>query len=91
MSIFTVFIDNMAGPEGSVVDAIKTGLHPYLEIKPTYFLISHPGSAKQISDDIGITDGRRGNGMVAEMASYYGRLDPGVWTWIKSHWATPPQ
>lgn len=51
-----------------------------------HWLISANRTAKEISDILGITDGSGGGGLILEVASYFGRANPNIWTWIKLHW-----
>lgn len=51
------------------------------------WLVAGSGTAHDISDKLGITpDAVSGTGIVIEAASYYGRANPAVWTWIKENW-----
>ena len=50
------------------------------------WLVSANRTAKELSDQLGITDGSNGSAIVLEVASYFGRADPNVWSWIKLHW-----
>lgn len=50
------------------------------------WLVSSPGTAKDVSDQLGITDGQSGAGVVIEAASYYGYANPAIWSWIKANW-----
>ena len=55
------------------------------------WLVAGPGSAKDISDKLKITpDGVNGTGVVIEAASYFGRANPAIWTWIKNQWEGGP-
>ncbi len=44
------------------------------------------GAAKEVSDTLGITDGAAGAALVFEVASYFGRANPNIWSWIKDNW-----
>lgn len=50
------------------------------------WLVSFNGTAQQISDKMHITDGLNGAAMVLEVASYFGRANPNIWTWVKNNW-----
>lgn len=51
------------------------------------WLVAGPGTANDISDKLGITpEAVSGTGIIIEAASYYGRANPAVWTWIKENW-----
>jgi cobalamin biosynthesis protein CbiD len=51
------------------------------------WLVAGAGTAKEISDKLKITpEAESGTGLVLEAASYYGRANPAIWTWIKTRW-----
>ena len=50
------------------------------------WLVAGRGTAQEVSNTLGITDGTNGAALVAEMASYFGRANPNIWTWIKDNW-----
>lgn len=51
------------------------------------WLVAGVGTAQEISNKLGITpDAKNGTGVVIEAASYYGRANPAIWTWIKANW-----
>jgi hypothetical protein len=50
------------------------------------WLISANQTAQGLSDFLGITDGSNGSAIVIEVASYFGRANPNIWTWIKLYW-----
>lgn len=52
------------------------------------WLVSANLTAKALSDTLGITDGSNGSALVLEVASYFGRANPNIWSWIKLHWET---
>ncbi len=39
-------------------------------------------TAKDVSDRLGITDGSNGNGVVLNVAGYFGRSNPQLWEWL---------
>ena len=47
------------------------------------WLISADETAKGISEKLGILDGEITSVVIVEMASYHGRADPAIWSWIK--------
>lgn len=86
MTIFAVWQDDLSGPDGALADAIdQSGLQKYV-LDENNWLISFSGTARELSDRLGISDGERGSGVVTEVASYSGRANPAVWTWIKVQW-----
>ncbi len=50
------------------------------------WLVSGDESAKSVSDLLGVTQGDINGVVVVEVASYYGRTNPAVWSWIKDKW-----
>jgi hypothetical protein len=54
------------------------------------WIVSGTGTAQEVSDKIGISGGENGSGIVVEIASYYGRTNPAVWSWIKNKWEGSP-
>lgn len=44
------------------------------------------GTAEELSNKLGITDGASGPAIVADISAYYGRASPNVWAWIKEKW-----
>jgi hypothetical protein len=46
------------------------------------WFVSAQGTAKQISDRLGISDGTNGGGIVVTVASYWGRTNPDLWPWL---------
>lgn len=55
------------------------------------WLVAGTGTAQEVSNKLGITpDANTGTGIVIEAASYYGRANPAIWTWIKNLWVGGP-
>lgn len=50
------------------------------------WLVAGVGTAKEISDKLGISDGANGTGVVLQVDSYFGRANPNIWSWIKENW-----
>ena len=53
------------------------------------WLISATGTAQSISEKLGVTSGENGGALVLEMASYFGRANPNIWSWIRSSLEKP--
>ena len=53
------------------------------------WLVSDVATASTVSDKLGVTEGENGSAIVVEIASYFGRANPAIWTWIKSNWDRP--
>jgi len=50
------------------------------------WLIASKRPTQEISNLLGVTDGTNGAALVFEIASYFGRANPNIWTWIKTKW-----
>jgi hypothetical protein len=50
------------------------------------WLVAANKTAKELSDSLGITEGTTGSALVFEVASYFGRANPNLWTWLKLNW-----
>jgi hypothetical protein len=61
----------------------------YLKVGPGQYLIAGKGTAIEISNALGITDGRNGSGIVLSTAGYYGRAGNNLWEWMKIKVSTP--
>lgn len=87
MAIFAVIRQPGANAEQLEI-AVKATypLHHY-DLGEGAWLIAGQGTAKDICDRLRITGGENGTAVVLEAASYYGRTNPAVWTWIKNNWS----
>lgn len=50
------------------------------------WLVSTEGTAQNLSQELGISEGEITSVIVAEISSYHGRADPAIWSWIKEKW-----
>ena len=50
------------------------------------WLVSAEGTAVDISTKIGAREGTINSVVISEMASYHGRANPAIWSWIKDKW-----
>ncbi len=89
MALFVVIPD---GPTTASLDAKvreKFG-NGALQLPRGEWLISYDGTAKQLSDDLQITDGSIGVGAaVLGFSGYWGRTSKAVWQWISTQEAKP--
>jgi hypothetical protein len=87
MAIFAIIKQPGTNAE-KLAPAIKETypLHHY-DLGGGAWLVASRGAAQDISDRLGITSGDNGSAIVIEAASYYGRANPAVWTWIKTNWS----
>lgn len=91
MAIFAITLQ--PGPNGeqlpkSITDAV--GETNVLQISDGTWLVAAQGTAQDLSTRIGITEGHAGSAVVLEVASYYGRANPAIWSWIKANWEGAP-
>ena len=52
------------------------------------WLISYAGTSRQLSDELGITDGSTASSLIVSVSGYYGRAQNDIWEWISKHWGT---
>jgi len=84
MSIFVVF--RITEPE-KMKRAIESAYpNNYFELENNEWLISEKGTAKDVSDKLGITGSEHtvGSAIVFSMNSYFGRAPTNIWEWIKT-------
>ncbi len=90
MPIFAVIrqTDSDQALAGAIKKEFPTGNY---DLGDGAWLVAGAGSAKDIADKLQITpDGVSGTGIVIEAASYFGRANPAIWTWIKNQWEGGP-
>ena len=59
----------------------------FIQIAPGQWLVSEKGkTAQQISDQLGLSDGSIGSGIVFAISGYYGRAPNNIWEWIAANW-----
>jgi hypothetical protein len=86
MSIFAIISQSGGQPaqlESAIAQAYKDD---FLAIGPGNWLIASEGTAKEVSDKLGISTGKVGSALVIEFAAYYGRANTNIWAWIKNKW-----
>ena len=54
------------------------------------WLVSTKGTAQELSAKLGVTSGDNGAAVIIEIASYFGRANPNIWSWIKTKLEAPP-
>ena len=83
MSIFVVFRVSDPAKMGQAVARVFPQNH--LSLKDDEWLISYPGTVKEVSDKLELVPGgQNGAAMVFSMASYFGTAEPNVWEWIRT-------
>lgn len=50
------------------------------------WLVSDSSTAMAVSEKIKVTGGESGSAVIIEAASYFGRANPAIWSWIKANW-----
>lgn len=86
MSIFVVVQQNASGPEGTLAQEVAKSGMPTHKLADGVWLVSYSGSAREAADKLGISGGKKGTAVVTEVASYFGRANPAIWSWIKKNW-----
>ena len=88
MTIFVVF--RVQDPV-RMKNAVETVFaHDHFSLGHDEWLISAKGTAKEISDRLGITDlpvgnvTKAGSAIIFSMENYYGRAANDIWEWIKT-------
>jgi len=84
MAIFAIIAQ--PSPNSARLPGAVTSIFPenHLQIAEGVWLVAAKITAKEVSDKMGITDGKNGSAVVVEIAGYFGRADPTIWSWIKS-------
>lgn len=90
MSIFVVIQQTPTGPSGSLVGAIHASGLPKYPLQDDVWLLSRVGTARDLCVALGIEGGENGTAVVTEVASYFGRANPAIWSWIKTNWEGEP-
>lgn len=83
MTIFVVFrVGEPAKMQAAMERAYPAN---HLKIETGEWLVSAPGTAKDVSDKLGVTPANdSGPAMVFSMANYYGRATTEIWDWVKA-------
>ena len=87
MAIFTIIAqagDNSEKLAPAIIAQFPSD-NLYVAPGPTW-LVAFKGTAEELSAKLGITDGTGGAAIVLQVASYFGRTNPAIWTWIKTKW-----
>ena len=81
MDIFVIF--RVADP--SAIEEALARVFPdnHKSLTSGEYLVSTNGSAKDVSDKLGISDNRTQPAIVFKMANYFGRAPTEIWDWIK--------
>ncbi len=60
--------------------------HTHLKIRDGVWLIAAEGTAKDVSDLLGVTEGQAGSAIILKPAAYHGRTSTDTWDWMRAHW-----
>ena len=55
-----------------------------LKLSDQEWLVAGKGTAKEVSDQLGISEGENGIGIVFRTEGYFGRAPSDIWEWIKT-------
>jgi hypothetical protein len=86
MAIFAIIAQPSSGPdnlESAIARAYKDN---FLQLGAGNWLVADSVTSKEVSDKLGVTDGKNGSAVVIEVASYYGRASTNIWSWVKNKW-----
>lgn len=74
-----------------LADAIQQrfGSHAY-RLPGGEWLIAYPETSKALSDELGISDGSNGSGIVAGISGYFGFAPSDIWEWMRVMSQLPP-
>jgi hypothetical protein len=86
MAIFVVF--RITNPEKIETSIKRAYPNDHFDLGSGQWLVSATGTAKEVSEKIGITKGDAGgdagSAIVFSMGSYFGRATSDIWEWIKA-------
>lgn len=82
MSIFVIF--RVSNPTNVETALEREFPNDHFKLGSGEYLVSAVGSAKDVSDKLGISDGPTGPAIVFRMLNYFGRASTEIWDWIKA-------
>lgn len=83
MTIFAIF--RVSHPDKMRDALARVFPNNHLQVKDDEWLLSASGTARDVSDKLGVTPGNdTGGAIIFSMANYYGRSDTQIWEWIKA-------
>jgi hypothetical protein len=81
MPIFAVV--GKEGPYDNLERALNEQFpNEHIAVKPGVWLVSGKGIAKDISDRLGISDGKTAQGIVLTVNGYWGYASNAIWEWL---------
>jgi len=89
MAIFAII--KQTAPVDNLASAIRTAFPlAHYDLGDGAWLVAASTTAMELSEKLGITECTNGSAVIVEAASYYGRANPAVWSWIKANWEGTP-
>lgn len=86
MAIFAIITQPNPNSQNLPSAIAKAFPDSHLQIGEKNWLVATTGTARELSDKLGITDGSNGAAIVILMAGYYGRASNDIWNWVKAKW-----
>ena len=87
MTIFAVIKQSGTNSEKLAGAVARQFPQQHYDLGNGTWLVAETGTASDVSTKLGITpEGAAGSAVILEVASYYGRANPAIWTWVKSNW-----
>ena len=77
----------LADPQNLVLEQALTSAFPsdHIQIRPGQWFVVAPGTAREISDRLGVTPGTTsGAAVIVAVSGYYGRASTELWEWVKA-------
>ena len=86
MTIFAIIASSGPLSGGLTADIVAHAEFRHLRVADHLWLVAGGGTAKEVADKLGISEGKKGSAIVLEISSYWGRATPDVWSWVKTNW-----
>ena len=88
MALFVILTD----AENSVLQSEIARAYPsdHQHLASNHWLVATDKTARELSTELGITDGKSGSAIVLGLSSYYGRYSNDLWDWIRVKWEGGP-
>jgi hypothetical protein len=86
MAIFAVVSILPASPNvelGKAVEKHFSGKH--FQLNDGHWLVSSPGTAQEISTQLGVQGGQYGQAIVYTVSGYFGYTKNSAWEWLKTN------
>jgi hypothetical protein len=90
MTLFAIIQESGANSDKLAASISKLYPDATYVIDSRAWVVSDTLTAKGVSDKLGISDGENGSALIFEVASYFGRSNPAIWSWMKSKWEGAP-